>query len=45
VNWFVTVSAGCWLFGAVQYAYQGNWRMVIVSVCYGLATLALVGSK
>lgn len=45
VNWFVTASAFCWLFGAVHYSLQYNWRMVIVSVCYALATFALMGAE
>lgn len=44
-NWFVTTTAFLWLAGGIQYLYQGNWRMVVVSVCYGAATLALVGAK
>ncbi len=44
-NWFVTATAVLWILGAVQYGAQANWRMTIVSVCYAMATLALVGAK
>ena len=44
-NYFVASTAVLWLVGAGQYVYSGNWRMVIVSVCYALATFALVGAK
>ena len=45
MNWFVASTGILWLLGAVQYGYQGNWRMVVVGICYGLATIALMGAK
>jgi hypothetical protein len=45
VNYFVAATAVLWLLGAAQYAHAHNWRMVTVSVCYALATFALVGAE
>jgi hypothetical protein len=44
-NYGAFASGLCWLVAAVQYGYNGNWRMIIVSLAYATATMALIGAR
>ena len=45
MSWFTIISGLCWVGAAIEYSLTGNWRMVVVSLCYAAATGALVGAK
>ena len=45
MNWWTFASGVMWIGAAIQYGMNGNWRMVIVSLCYAAATAALIGAK
>jgi len=45
MNWWTFASGVMWIGAAIQYGMNGNLRMMIVSLCYAVATAALIGAK